>query len=55
MIAYIKESGELFTKNTTQNPATKIHSLVSHVEACLKKMAQLVFLLKIILKSFMHW
>jgi hypothetical protein len=36
-IAYIEEFGELFTKNTTKNPTPKMHSLFSHVEACLKK------------------
>jgi hypothetical protein len=37
MIAYIEEFVELFTKNTTKNPTPKMHSLFSHVEACLKK------------------
>jgi hypothetical protein len=37
LIAYIEEFGELFTKNTTKNPTPKMHSLFSHVEACLKK------------------
>jgi hypothetical protein len=37
LIAYIEEFGELFTRNTTKNPTPKMHSLFSHVEACLKK------------------
>jgi hypothetical protein len=37
LLAYIEEIGELFTKNTTKNPTPKMHSLFSHVEACLKK------------------
>jgi hypothetical protein len=36
-ITYIEEFGELFTKNTTKNPTPKMHSIFSHVEACLKK------------------
>jgi hypothetical protein len=55
LIAFIEEFGELFTKNTTKNPTPKMHSLFYHVEACLKNMALLVCLLKIILKLFMHW
>jgi hypothetical protein len=37
LIAYIEEFRELFTKNTTKNPTPKMHSLFSHVEACLMK------------------
>jgi hypothetical protein len=37
LVTYIEEFGELFTKNTTKNPTPKIHYLISHVEACLKK------------------
>jgi hypothetical protein len=37
LITYIEEFGELFTKKTTKNPTPKMHSLFSHVKACLKK------------------
>jgi hypothetical protein len=37
MNTYIKDFGELFTKNTTKNPTPKMQSLFCHVEACLKK------------------
>jgi hypothetical protein len=40
LIAYIEEFGEfgeLFTKNTMKNTTPKMHSLFSHVEACLKR------------------
>jgi hypothetical protein len=36
-MTYIEEFGELFTKNTKKNPTPKMHSLFSHVAACLKK------------------
>jgi hypothetical protein len=37
LITYIEEFGELFTNNTTKNPTPKMHSLLPHVEARLKK------------------
>jgi hypothetical protein len=37
LISYIEEFGELFKKNTTNNPTPKMHSLSPHVEACFKK------------------
>jgi DNA-directed RNA polymerase subunit H (RpoH/RPB5) len=37
LIAFIEDFRELFTRNTTKNPTPEMHSLFSHVEACLKK------------------
>jgi hypothetical protein len=36
LLAYIKEFGELFTNNTTNNPMPKMHALFSHCEYYLK-------------------
>jgi hypothetical protein len=37
LLAYIKEFGELFQKNTTKNPTPNMHSIVAHMAAPLEK------------------
>jgi hypothetical protein len=37
LITYIEEFGEIVTKKTTKNPTPKMHSLFTHVLACLNK------------------